>query len=374
MISFSCRLARSRFVLDAAFSFPGGCTALFGPSGSGKSTIARLIAGIERPDRGRIAIGDHVLVDTAAGIWEPVHKRRIGLVFQDGQLLPHLSVRHNLAYGRYFAPREASGVDFDEIIDLLGIGHLLSARPSTLSGGERQRVAIGRALLAAPRLLIMDEPLAALDIARKHEILPFVERLRDTVGLPIIYVSHAVEEVARIANRVVRLAEGRVVAEGSAEEVFAAHMPATPVDRFEAVSFLSAAVLRESPEFAVSVLAHPAGEIVVPALLGGAKGTVRVAVQATNVSLATERPHGLSVRTILKGRIRRIVEGSGPSAAVTVELVGGDSIAAYVTRHAVSDLALGEGCEVYALVKAVSIDERGVGRFDSIKESKVRSE
>lgn len=374
MISFSCRLARSRFVLDAAFSFPGGCTALFGPSGSGKSTIARLIAGIERPDRGRIAIGDHVLVDTAAGIWEPVHKRRIGLVFQDGQLLPHLSVRHNLAYGRYFAPREASGVDFDEIIDLLGIGHLLSARPSTLSGGERQRVAIGRALLAAPRLLIMDEPLAALDIARKHEILPFVERLRDTVGLPIIYVSHAVEEVARIANRVVRLAEGRVVAEGSAEEVFAAHMPATPVDRFEAVSFLSAAVLRESPEFAVSVLAHPAGEIVVPALLGGAKGTVRVAVQATNVSLATERPHGLSVRTILKGRIRRIVEGSGPSAAVTVELAGGDSIAAYVTRHAVSDLALGEGCEVYALVKAVSIDERGVGRFDSIKESKVRSE
>lgn len=366
MISFSSRLARRRFVLDADFAFPGGCTALFGASGSGKTTIARLIAGIERPDRGRIVADGHVLVDTAAGIWEPAHRRRVGLVFQDGQLLPHLSVRQNLAYGRYFAPRAAKdGVLFDEIVELLGIGHLLEARPPTLSGGERQRVAIGRALLAAPRLLVMDEPLASLDAERKHEILPFIERLRDEVGLPIVYVSHAVEEVTRLANLVVRLADGRVVAQGAPAEVFGAHLPEAAADRFETVSFLAGTLLRESPEFAISILAHPAGEIVIPALLGAAAGEVRVAIHGTNVSLATERPRNTSVRTVLEGRVHGVTSGAGPSAVVSVELKGGDRIAAYVTRHAIADLGITEGRDVFALVKAVSIDERGVGRFDS---------
>lgn len=374
MISFSARLARARFVLDADFAFPGGCTALFGASGSGKTTIARLIAGIERPDRGHIAVDDHVLVDTATGIWEPVHKRRVGLVFQDGQLLPHLSVRQNLAYGRYFAPTTARGTTFDEVVDLLGIGHLLAARPSTLSGGERQRVAIGRALLAAPRILVMDEPLASLDNERKQEIMPFIERLRDEVGLPIIYISHAVDEVARLANLVVRLADGRVVAQGSPSEVFASVLPETETDRFEAISFLSGKVVRESLEFAMSLVAHPAGEIAIPALLGAKSGTVRIAIRGTNVSLATERPKGMSVRTVLEGRIHRITTGTGPTALVVVELNGGDRLTAYVTRHAIADLALAEGREVFALVKAVSIDERGLGRFDGGKDSKARSE
>jgi len=372
MISFACHLARPRFVLDAEFAFPGGCTALFGASGSGKTTIARLIAGIERPDRGRIAVNGHVLVDTAAGIREPVHKRRIGLVFQDGQLLPHLSVRRNLAYGRYFAPRDAKSVNFDEVVDLLGIGRLLDAYPPTLSGGERQRVAIGRALLAAPRLLVMDEPLASLDAERKQEILPFIERLRDEVRLPIVYVSHAVEEVTRLANLVVRLADGRVVAQGTPAEVFASRLPETAADRFEGVSFLSGTVVREIPEFAISIIAHPAGEIAVPALLGGT-GTVRVAIHGTNVSLATERPRNLSVRTVLEGRVDAIAAGTGPSAVVTVALEGGDRIAAYVTRHAIADLGIGKGRKIYALVKAVSIDERGLGRFDGERESEVGS-
>jgi molybdate transport system ATP-binding protein len=373
MISFSCRLARPRFVLDADFSFPGGCVALFGVSGSGKTTIARLIAGIDRPDQGRIVVDGHVLVDTAAGFVEPVHKRRVGLVFQDGQLLPHLSVRSNLAYGRYFAPRDAKGVAFDEVVDLLGIGHLLDARPPTLSGGERQRVAIGRALLAAPRILVMDEPLASLDAERKQEILPFIERLRDEVGLPIVYVSHAVEEVARLANLVVRLANGRVISEGTPADVFATRLPETPADRFEAISFLSGTLVRESPEFGISIIAHPAGEIAVPALLGGRPGTVRVAIQATNVSLATERPRNLSVRTVLEGRVHSIAADAGPSGVVTVELTGGDRIAASVTRLAIADLGLATGSEVFALVKAVSIDERGVGRFDGWKGTKVRA-
>jgi molybdate transport system ATP-binding protein len=219
----------------------------------------------------------------------------------------------------------------------------------------------------------MDEPLASLDAERKHEILPFIERLRDELELPIVYVSHAVEEVARIATQVVRLSGGRVVAKGTPVEVFASREQDGAPDRPEVVSFLSGRVVRESAEFAVSVVAHPAGEIVIPALLGEGRGTVRVAIQGTNVSLATERPRNLSVRTVLEGRVAAIATGAGPSGVVTVELKGGDRLAAHVTRHAIADLGLAAGSEVFALVKSVSIDERGLGRFDGGKGSKVES-
>ncbi|MDQ8699860.1 molybdenum ABC transporter ATP-binding protein [Hyphomicrobium sp. LHD-15] len=360
MIEFSCRLSRPRFTLEADFNCPSGCVALFGPSGSGKTTVAKLIAGLERPQSGRIVVGDRVLLDTNAGIDLPVHKRRVGLVFQDGQLLPHLSVRQNLAYGRYFSPVDAREVPFDGVVELLGIGHLLAARPATLSGGERQRVAIGRALLAAPRLLVMDEPLASLDADRKLEILPFIERLRDELSLPIVYVSHALEEVARLATVVVRMSEGRIVAQGPPTEVFAAALPESAADRFEAVSVLAGTSLKELTAYAMTTLAHPAGEIAVPGLFGPPGRTVRMAIRATNVTLATEKPQGLSVRTTLKGRIHAIAVGTGPTALVTVELDGGDKISASLTRLAISDLGLDVGREVYALVKAVSIDERSV--------------
>jgi len=365
MIRFSCRLARPRFVLDADFTCTDGCVALFGPSGSGKTTVAKLIAGLEHPDRGRIAVDDHVLVDTAAGIRKPVHQRRVGLVFQDGQLLPHLSVQQNLAYGRYFVPKEAQAIPFDAVVELLGIGHLLAARPATLSGGERQRVAIGRALLAAPRLLVMDEPLASLDAARKLEILPFIERLRDELSLPIVYVSHALEEVARLATIVVRMANGKVAAQGPPSEVFASPLPDNAMDRFEAVSFLSGTALRELPEYATTILDHPAGEITLPGRFGPKGKTVRIAIRATNVTLATEKPHGLSVRTALKGRVHAIAGGDGPLTLVTVELEGGDHVSASLTRLAVADLGLERGREVYALVKAVSIDERSIATLGS---------
>jgi len=360
MISFSCRLARARFVLDASFSSAGACVALFGPSGSGKTTVAKLIAGLERPESGRIVVGDRILVDTEAGVFVPVHKRRVGFVFQDGQLLPHLSVQQNLAYGRSFAPGHAASASFETVVDLLGIGHLLAARPATLSGGERQRVAIGRALLAAPRLLVMDEPLASLDAARKLEILPFIERLRDELSLPIVYVSHALEEVARVANVVVRMVEGRVVAMGPPVEVFAGAGAEAGADRFEAVSFLAGKAVRELPEYEMTVLAHPAGEIVVPGRLGSGGRTVRLAVRATNVTLATAKPRDLSIRTALKGRIGGLAEGTGWTVLVTVELDGGDRILAYVTRLAAAELGLTEGREVHALIKAVSIDEHSI--------------
>jgi molybdate transport system ATP-binding protein len=198
------------FSLDVAFAADAHVVALFGPSGSGKSTVLNVIAGLVRPKEARVAVGGRVLVDTRAGVFVPPHRRRIGYVFQDGRLFPHLSVRRNLAYGRWFTARTERWAKPEEVIALLGIGHLLDRSPGTLSGGEKQRVAIGRALLASPRLLLMDEPLASLDEARKRETLPYIERLRDELSIPIVYVSHSLAEVERLAGRIVRLDGGRV--------------------------------------------------------------------------------------------------------------------------------------------------------------------
>lgn len=360
MISVACRLAQGRFLLDAAFEGGAGVTGLFGPSGSGKSTLIDVLAGLRRPDEGRITIGDTVLLDTARGICVPAHKRRIGLVFQDAQLLPHLSVRRNLLYGHSFTPPGERRVTLEAVTAALGIGHLLDRAPATLSGGERQRVGIGRALLVSPRLLLMDEPLASLDGNRKLEILPFIERLRDEFAIPIVYVSHAVEEVARLASRVVRLSEGKVVAVGTPAETLAPTALARGADRFNAVSMITGRVAREDAEFGVTVLAHPAGEIVLPWRIPDASQPVRVAIRATNVTLAVQRPSNISVRSALHGTVVRVAVGDGPFALVTIELVGGDLLFAYATRLAIAELGLDAGDHVHALVKTVAIDERGV--------------
>ena len=200
------------FTIDIAFRTGGGATALFGPSGSGKTTLLHAIAGLLRPERGRIVLDGRIMLDTDEGIFVPPYRRQVGYVFQDGRLFPHLTVRQNLLFGRFFARRQRrrhDGMIFDNVVGLLGIEHILSRRPANLSGGERQRVAIGRALLCEPGMLLMDEPLAALDAARKAEILPVLERLRDVSRVPILYVSHDVVEVSRIANNVIVMENGR---------------------------------------------------------------------------------------------------------------------------------------------------------------------
>jgi molybdate transport system ATP-binding protein len=207
------------FTLEASFSVDGGLTALFGHSGAGKTTLVNIIGGLLRPERGRIVVAGRVLVDTAQGVFVPKHRRRIGYIFQEPRLFPHLTVRQNLLYGRWFTPGNERREPFDHIIELLGIGSLLGRGPSRLSGGEKQRVAIGRALLASPRLLLMDEPLASLDEARKSEILPYIERLRDEGRVPIVYVSHSVPEVTRLATTMVLLSEGRVAATGTVPDI-----------------------------------------------------------------------------------------------------------------------------------------------------------
>jgi len=202
------------FALAVTFETAAGATALFGPSGAGKTTLVNMIAGLIAPDRGRVALDDTVLFDSAARIDMPPHRRRIGYVFQEGRLFPHLTVRHNLDYGRYMHGLARDEAGMARVVDLLDIGALLDRRPGKLSGGERQRVAIGRALLTRPRLLLLDEPLASLDVARKREILPYLVRLRDEAKVPMLYVSHQFREVRRIATQVVRIEDGRVAAQG----------------------------------------------------------------------------------------------------------------------------------------------------------------
>ena len=217
MLAIEVEKQLGEFSLRAAFESAGGATALFGASGAGKTTIFNMIAGLTRPDRGRIVLDGEVLFDDDDGVDVPAWKRRIGTVFQDGRLFPHLSVRHNLNYGRWMAGQPADGEVFAHVVALLDIGHLLERRPGKLSGGERQRVAVGRALLMRPRLLLLDEPLASLDAARKRDILPYLERLRDEAQVPMLYVSHDAGEVRRLVTRVVMLEDGKVAATGGIE-------------------------------------------------------------------------------------------------------------------------------------------------------------
>jgi molybdate transport system ATP-binding protein len=201
------------FHLKAALQAPRGVTALFGPSGAGKTSLVNLMAGLLEPDSGRIALGEKVLFDSSRKISLPPEQRGVGLVFQDGRLFPHMSVKSNLMYGLRLVPPQRRHLGFDEVVELMGIGHLLKRRPAKLSGGEKQRVAVGRALLSSPRLLLMDEPLASLDQARKQEVLPFLARLPKKLDLPIIYVSHSSREVNYLADRVINLSQGEIVSQ-----------------------------------------------------------------------------------------------------------------------------------------------------------------
>ena len=360
MITFDCKLPRPDFALDAKFEAKDGITALFGPSGSGKTTVIRTFAGLEPKASGKIMVGEDCLLDTDAGISVAPYKRRAGLVFQNAQLFPHLDVSRNLSYARRFVTKSDQDLGFDTVTDVLGINHLLERKPHTLSGGERQRVAIGRALLSSPRILLFDEPLASLDLSRKLEILSLIEKIRDTFKIPIVYVSHSADEIARLASHVIRMANGRVVTRGTAADVLSLAKSEVSADRFDLVSMISAKVEKEDPNYSVTILAHPAGKIVVPYKVEPGQTTVQVVVRATNVTLALAPPGAMSVRTVLEGEVRDIQAGDGPFALVGVQLIGGDRIHAYMTRMAAAELKLRAGVKVFALAKTVAMDERGI--------------
>jgi molybdate transport system ATP-binding protein len=344
------------FELDVAFEAPPGVTVLFGPSGSGKTTLVNAVAGLLRPDRGRIAAGDWVLVDTEVRRFLPPHRRRLGYVFQEGRLFPHLTVRQNLAYGRWFAPREARTESFDRVVELLGIGHLLNRRPGALSGGEKQRVAIGRALLAAPKLILADEPLAALDEARKAEILPYFERLRDEVSVPILYVSHSSAEVARLATTVVALQQGRIAAIGPPAQVLG---DVAAVGVRGAASVLTARVVAHHAD-GLTELTTAAGALWLPRLPDAPGTTIRVRIAAQEVILSRARPEGLSALNVLRGTIAEIRPGHGPGALVTLA-IGDERITARITRRSVEALGLGPGQPCHAIIKSVAVAPEDVG-------------
>jgi len=340
---------RGSFRLAARFVAQPGITALFGRSGSGKTTLVNIVGGLIRPDRGRIAVDGEVLLDTERHAFMPKHRRRIGYVFQDSRLFPHLSVRQNLLYGRWFAKgQEGAAVDFASVVELLGIGALLERRPESLSGGEKQRVAIGRALLARPRLLLMDEPLASLDEARRAEILPYIERLRDSAGVPILYVSHSVAEVARLATTVVILAEGKVSAVGPVLET----LPLA--DAADGGSVLEAVVSRHDEHFQLSVLATAAGELQVPRLAVPAGAAVRVYIRARDVMLSLQPPQEISALNVLSATIAGITPVDA-QADIRLDCQGAILIAR-VTSKSVERLALTSGRQVYAVIKSVSFE------------------
>jgi molybdate transport system ATP-binding protein len=354
-LSVDVRHRQGAFALDAHFESAGRLTALFGPSGSGKTSLVNLIGGLLRPERGRIVVDGRVLVDTAARIFVPAHRRRIGYVFQDARLFPHLSVARNLAYGRFFVPRGERYADLPRLIELLGIGHLLERKPRLLSGGEQQRVAIGRALAASPRLMLMDEPLASLDDARKAEILPYVERLRDEAGIPIVYVSHSVAEVARLATHVVALDAGSVVDEGPAADVLTRLDVLAPDERDETGALVDLVLEAQDEDFALSLLRSAGGTWRVPRLDAPLGTRVRARVRARDVMLALERPRSISALNVQPGVVSAIAAGGGADALVRLDC-GGDTLLARVTRKTVATLELAPGVAAWAVVKAVTFD------------------
>lgn len=348
------RLVRGDFTLDVDLDLPGrGVTALFGPSGSGKTTLLRLIAGLERAP-GRLEVNGEVWQDDAAKLFLPTHKRALGYVFQEASLFPHLSARRNLEYGMKRVPASERRVDLERVLDLLGIGHLLDRMPDSLSGGERQRVAIGRALLTSPRVLLMDEPLSALDLARKQEILPYLERLHDELEIPILYVSHAPDEVARLADHLVALDKGRSVAEGPLAATLA--RLDLPIRLGEDVGVVLDAVIGERDESWHLVRVDFSGGALWARDTGLPKGhRVRVRILARDVSLALEHQERSSILNLLPGRVEEVAGDMHPASCLVRVDLGGQPIVARVTKRSAEALGLTPGAAVWAQIKAVAL-------------------
>lgn len=345
--------------IRARFEVPAGVTALFGPSGSGKTSVINAVAGLLQPDAGRIAIGDTPLFDHSAGLSVPIHKRAIGYVFQEGRLFPHLTVRQNLRYGRWFAGLRGGSAEEDHLVALLGLAPLLDRQPVSLSGGEKQRVAIGRALLRQPQILLMDEPLAALDLRRKSEILPYLERLRDEIRIPILYVSHDISEIARLADQIAVIHAGQVQRCAPAGEVLSDPALAHVIGPQDAGALLTGQVIAHHDD-GLSEIRAGGGTMFLPKVPQDTGATIRVRINAKDVMISLDPPHGISALNTLRCRIEDIRPGRGPGAILRLS-AGSDTVLARITKRSVAalDLSLGQTC--YAVIKTVSVNRADVG-------------
>jgi len=331
-----------------------GVIALFGPSGCGKTTTVHAIAGLLRPDAGIVRVGGATLFDSTRGIDVPAERRRIGYVFQDARLFPHLDVLRNLRYGAKRAPDDGPRIAFDEVVELLGLGPLLARRPRQLSGGERQRVALGRALLCRPRVLLLDEPLASLDAARRAELLPYLERLRDRLAVPMIYVSHQFEEVLRLATHVVLLRAGRVVAQGDVAAVSLAPELRAMVGSDALGAVVEGEIETVDVAAGLARLRVGGGRLMIQADELSPGRRVRVQLLARDLILGVEPPRGLSVRNCLEGTLVHLAPDAARTHLVEVD-IGGPRLIAQVTTNASAELNLGLGRRVWVLVKTVSL-------------------
>ena len=338
------------FALDVNLAAGAGVTALFGRSGAGKSTIIKAVAGLVVPDGGRIQLGESVLFDSQANIDVPVHKRRIGMVFQDARLFPHLSVLKNLRYGARFSDGSVTRGDAVAMAELLGLGDLLSRKPEGLSGGEAQRVAIGRALLSKPRLLMMDEPLAGLDQARKADILSLIEKVRDVVGVPILYVSHARDEVLRLAGHVAIISDGMCLDQGTPQALLAGSGTAGLARTVRA-----RLVLKNSSD-GLSELSLSGGRLFLPQVDAPLGQALSVEIAARDVMLSLTPPEGLSALNVLACEITELrASGSSPFAVDVMLRCGEDALAAQVTRRSAEQMGLSPGMPIYAVIKSVAL-------------------
>lgn len=349
---------RESFTLKVDLDLPGsGVTALFGPSGSGKTTCLRAIAGLERSSANGVnnfvAVNGEVWQDDTSGVFLPTHQRALGFVFQEASLFPHLSVAQNLAFGQSRVPQVQRRVSLEQAVELLGIGPLLARVPHTLSGGERQRVSIARALATSPHLLLMDEPLAALDAKRKAEIFPYLETLHRTLQLPILYVTHAIDEVARLADQLVLIEAGQVIAAGDTAALMTQlDLPLAQGDGAGAI--IAATVVSHDPRYVVTLARFAGGDIHIPQQRANIGDVVRIRVQARDVSLTLERQTGTSIQNILPVRITAL--SSDSPGQVTVQLDAADTaLLARVTASSADALKLAVGQRLFAQVKGVAI-------------------
>ena len=342
------------FELRARLDAPAGVLALFGRSGCGKTTLINIISGLLPPDEGRVELDGIVLTDSREGIRIPVERRRIGYVFQDARLFPHLSVLANLRYGQQRAPRDARTIGLDEVLALLGLEPLLRRRPYQLSGGERQRVALGRALLSQPRLLLLDEPLSGLDAARREEVLPYLEALRDRLSIPMVFVSHQLDEVLRLATHVALMEAGQIVSSGTLSDISLRPEFRAIVGPEAVGAVLDGTVTKVDSQRGMADVQLGRGLLHVSLRDVHAGTRVRIQLLARDIILATEPPRGLSVRNALEGVIADLTEDFGQAVLVTVDIGAGTAVMARVTQNAVEALGLRPRMPVWVLVKAVS--------------------